>query len=433
MSAGLGGSSAVAAKAKLFVVYIVGGCGPNAIFTMRLALLGIDDAVLAIAKAGQRSGKAKIVMIDAVAQRAGEAADVAREAKVLDEWEAVFGADVAVLVASDNPERRIEQLRRVVQLQVPAIVSHPVCLSMLDAYEIDMIHRESPGALLPWMPARWHPATKVLGEAVLAGSDSPIGQVEQLTFERFLADRSRSAVLRQFAQDADMMQVIAGDAVKLHALGSTVGESTEGAYANLNVQMTCEDGLVCRWAVAPIEDRPGAKLTLIGTGGKMTLAIPQRLEDAWELETRVAGNTDRRTFPEWQPETIALDQLCAATAGELVQPTWTEAARTIELADTIDRSLKKGRTIDLHNEEFTDISTFKGTMASLGCGLLMLGLLLVVVVAIAHSLAKNAGWNRVANVFGNWPYLLLGVLGIFLLLQFLLLVGKPRDGGQNTS
>jgi predicted dehydrogenase len=401
---------------------------------MRLALLGIDDAVLAIAEAGQRSGKATIVMIDATAERAGEAATLGHEAKLVSDWENVLDAGVAdaVLVAGDDPTRRIEQLRRLIQLQLPALVSHPVCLSMLDAYELDMIHRESPGVLLPWIPARWHPAATGLWDVIEAGERSEIGRVEQVVLERFMPDRQRDNVLRQFAQDADMLQYLAGDATKLHALGSAVGESTAGAYLNLNVQMTCGDGLVCRWSVSPPEDQQVAQLTLVGSRGKAILQMPQRPGEPWQLESRLGGNSNRREFSGWDPAMLAINQLTAAISGELVEPTWTEAARTIELADTIDRSLKKGRTIDLHHEEFSDISTFKGTMASLGCGLLMLGLLLVVVVAIAHSIAKNAGWERVANVLGNWPYLLLGVLGVFLLMQLLLLVGKPREKEQES-
>ena len=71
-------------------------------------------------------------------------------------------------------------------------------------------------------------------------------------------------------------------------------------------------------------------------------------------------------------------------------------SRTVELAETIDTSLARGRTIDLHREDFTDIGTFKGTMTSLGCGLLMVGLALTVFVAVAGGVAAQMGWNQLA-------------------------------------
>jgi myo-inositol 2-dehydrogenase/D-chiro-inositol 1-dehydrogenase len=303
---------------------------------------------------------------------------------------------------------------------------------MLDAYELDMIHAESAGVLMPWLPVRFHPGVAELWDTIEAGERAAIGQVEQITLERFLPNRDRETVLRQFAQDADVLQYLAGDAFKLHAMGSTAGQSAAGVYGNLNIQINCGDGLVCRWSVAPLEDRPMGRLALVGSKGKAVLHIPERLTDSWQLETRLGGNTTKREFSQWDPSAIAIDRLSAAIAGEPIEPNWTEAARTIELADTIDRSLARGRTIDLHQEEYSDISTFKGTMASLGCGLLMLGLMLIVVVAIAHSIAVNAGWMQAAAILSNWPYLLLGVLGVFLLLQLFLLVGnkKPPSAAQ---
>ena len=63
-------------------------------------------------------------------------------------------------------------------------------------------------------------------------------------------------------------------------------------------------------------------------------------------------------------------------------------------------------------------------MASLGCGLLIAGLALVVFVAMARMLAVQAGWNGLVQILDFWPYLLLAVLGIYLVLQLLVLIGK---------
>jgi myo-inositol 2-dehydrogenase/D-chiro-inositol 1-dehydrogenase len=139
-----------------------------------------------------------------------------------------------------------------------------------------------------------------------------------------------------------------------------------------------------------------------------------------------------RDYPQWNAPEAALEMLSLAVASEEADSNWHDAARTVELADAIDRSLAKGRTIDLHHEEFSDVGTFKGTMASAGCGLLVVGLILVVVVALVHTLAAQAGWNWLARKLDGWPYLMLVVFGIFLLLQLLVFVGKSRpdqDGG----
>jgi myo-inositol 2-dehydrogenase/D-chiro-inositol 1-dehydrogenase len=87
--------------------------------------------------------------------------------------------------------------------------------------------------------------------------------------------------------------------------------------------------------------------------------------------------------------------------------------------------LRKGRTIELYFEEYTEESTFKGTMASIGCGLLLLGMFVMGAVAIAEQI--GVPYTRL------WPYVLAGVLGVFLILQLLMLVFRrgdtvPRDG-----
>src|SRR5262249_19638796 len=143
----------------------------------------------------------------------------------------------AVLLGADKPAERSEQLRRLIQAQMPVVVSHPLSLSMLEAYELDMIRNETQSIVLPYLPARWHPAAAEIGEMIADPTPSPIGAVEQIIFERFMRQRERDDVLRQFSCDVDLLQFVAGDANKLHALGSTSGGSP---YGSLTVQTTSE-------------------------------------------------------------------------------------------------------------------------------------------------------------------------------------------------
>jgi len=397
---------------------------------MRIALLGVDEATLAVATAAARDGHDEIV-IDASAARAAEAKSIARSARMIADWENALdtnSVDAVVVAANqpsgDQPDLRIEQLRRLIQTGIPTLVSHPINLSMLECYELEMIREESRSIVLPYLPARWHPVATEMHSLVEQGKSSAMGGIEQVVFERFLPQRNREGVLRQFAIDADLMQFVAGDATKMHALGSGTGTSV-GPYANLTVQMTCEQELVCRWCVSPVEDQPGGRLTLVGSQGKSVLWMPED-HSPWRLEIRTLPNATVKDYVDWDPASTALAKLAAAREGEPVDPTWAEAARTVELAETIDRSLARGRTIDLHREEFTDIGTFKGTMTSIGCGLLVAGLVLVVLVAMLHLLAVQAGWVQLANLLDRWPYLLLLVCGIYLLLQPLAFIGKSE-------
>ena len=98
---------------------------------------------------------------------------------------------------------------------------------------------------------------------------------------------------------------------------------------------------------------------------------------------------------------------------------WPDAARTIELAETIPRSVKRGRGIDLHQEEFSELGTFRGTMASLGCGIIMVGLFVVFIATLVGGVARAARWEFGERLASIWPYVILATLLLFLVLQFL--------------
>jgi hypothetical protein len=153
----------------------------------------------------------------------------------------------------------------------------------------------------------------------------------------------------------------------------------------------------------------------------------------WGFELSVAGSRlERQLDRDWNPAAAALDGLAEAIRGANIKPDWLDAGRSAELTETIDRSLKRGRTIELHYEEYSEASTFKGTMAAVGCCLLIVGLVLVVVVGVLEDFLR-----RRVPLIPKWPYVLLGVLGLFLALQLLLLAlrrepaatGKPVGAG----
>ena len=64
-------------------------------------------------------------------------------------------------------------------------------------------------------------------------------------------------------------------------------------------------------------------------------------------------------------------------------------------------------------------------MTSLGCGLLLLGMLVLGVVAIGEQMGLP--WLK------GWPYALLATFGLFLLLQLLMLVFRKEERGGSDS
>jgi predicted dehydrogenase len=385
---------------------------------IRLALLGIDAQTLAIALAATDSARFDLVGACEVESCLDQnvAAEFAMHfprIRRIDAWESLLTgqyADVVVVARSQFEDLRAEQLRKLIQTSVPVLTSQPVQDSMLVYYELDMIRRDTNSLVMPYLPERHHPAVQAVRNFVAQAGESPLGAIQHIDFQRRLGSPDKRVVSDQFARDVDIIRAVAGDMTRL---GAMAGAQSSDNFAGLGVQMTGPAGVSARWTVEPLHTEPGGQLTLLGSRGKATIEIrPDELP--WSLELAIGGKTDRQTFAVWNPAVEALDQLAQALQGEPVEPDWVDAARAVELAETIPRSLHKSRTIDLYYEDYTEQSTFKGLMASIGCGLLIFGLIVMGGVAIGDLMGLP--------VQRSWAYLLAGGMGIFLLLQLLMLV-----------
>ena len=391
---------------------------------MKLALLGADPDTLSLAREIVRSERHQLVWAGDLAAAEDYVRRLAPQAVVSNEWESLLagsGVDAVIVARDQDEERRAEQLRKLVQAAVPLLVSHPVHSSMLIYYELDMIRRETGGILIPYLPARYHSALQQLRGRLDSSAGEPadaqLGEVEQLIVDRMLAERREEAVLRQFAVDVDLMQLLCGPMNKVSAMAA----ASDNPFASLGVQLSGSGPALARWSVSPVEEQPGAKVTLLASRGKATLWMPAEQDD-WKLEFSGGQPSKPQMLDPWQPEEQALAALEAAIGGAPAAPDWLEASRDVELAEAIGRSLKKGRTVELHNEDYTEQATFKGTMTSLGCGVLMAALVMLPVAAVAAKL--GCPWAR------YWAWILLAMLVLFLAMQGLGLLFGQRESGK---
>ena len=393
---------------------------------MKLAILGADSTTLEVARTAAATAEHEVVWLadlgSAPSELAGQLQQVAPRARVAGTWEDLLDPKLvdAVVVASGDEDLRAAQLRTLVQVGIPLLIAHPVVDSMLIYFELDMIRRETHSVMVPYLPDRWHPGVAAIAAAFRAGTNSPIGAVEQVVLERHLRDRSRQAVRWQFARDADTLRAVCGDILRLGAMGS----AADSGYQSLGVQMTGSDERLIRWSVAPAESAPWGRLSLFGTSGRMQVTMHADRTPWTRAVTRAESPESTTAYDAWDPAAAALERLEAAVAVRPTDSEWTDAARSVELMETIDRSLKRGRTIDLHNEDYSEAGTFKGLMASLGCGLLIVGLLLIMGIALAEDAARALKVR--IPLIDKWPYLLVGLLAVFLMLQFLSLVMKKK-------
>ena len=383
---------------------------------IRIALLGADEVTLALTQAVVADHRFELVGACELDNAGPSLAHLGRLRR-FEHWESLLdpsAVDAVIVARGANEDLRADQLRKLVQAAMPVLVAHPVVASMLVYYELDMIRRDTRSAVVPYLPLRHHPGVSAVAELVAEGASSPVGRVEQVVFDRQLTRPDKPAVLTAFARDVDVVRAVAGDMTRLGAMAA--GHKSE-SYAGLGVQMSGPGAVVARWSVGPADASSAARLTVLGDRGKAELDL--RDDAPWRLQVTAAGQTTAREFDPWNPAAAALDQLALAIGGAAPSPDWVDASRAIELTETIDRSLAKGRTIELYYEDYTEQGTFKGTMASVGCGLLMLTLGLLVFVALAEQMGLP--------FLKYWPHVVVGGLAVFLLAQLLMLVFRRGD------
>ena len=407
---------------------------------MKLALIGADEEALQLVRWAVFAGGHQLLAAYDTGPLASEVAAIAADVRLGDDWESlVLGTQAdAVIVARgqagtseatgiSDDERRADQLRKLAQAAVPMLVVCPACESII-GFEIEMIRRESGGVIVPFIPGQGHTAIVEAAHWLSAPDQSPIGPVEQVVFERRQEDRSRGAVLLQFARDVSLLRQLIGTVRGVTAAGPSprLGRDPLGpkprelpALANLSATLTGDPDAPARWSIEPAAEGPGGRLTLVGAAAKGVLEMP--LDRPWSV---AIGNGPPRTCSQCSDYQSALRRLAdAIDARSASDAAWLDACRDQEAAEAIDRSLARGRTIELFNEEHTEEESFKGVMAVGGC-LLLLGALCVVFVAtIVEGLRLPL---RDWAVWRYWPVYLLVPIVVFLLLQVLQVAVKKN-------
>jgi hypothetical protein len=429
---------------------------------MNLALVGEDASARRLVEAALESGRWSLAWRSETRSMTTD-----QQAPERDDWESVadFTADVVVLSSADRVERRADQLRLLAQAGATVAVANAETLGQITCYEMDMIRAASEARIVADVVERLHPAIARL-QTLIGDGDSPnradrdwLGPVEQVTITRGIADRGAANVLARLARDIDLVRALGGDVTRLSAVGAAA--STERAHGDaephardftgLNVHLTTQR-FPAQWSIdRDIPDGAG-RLVIYAARGRAALTIdgPQWTLTVSQAAQGTADAPDRggdfvhatplpdvatalpeivETFEPWRPEIAWLEQIEATERGEPIAPDWLDIARAVDAADMVEVSLRRGRTVDLYNEAYTEQGTFKGVMGIAGCGLLLLALFVLLAAAVGQKAARLAGFDGLAALLGHWHYALLALLVVFLVLQ-LFSFAAPRPSRQ---
>jgi myo-inositol 2-dehydrogenase/D-chiro-inositol 1-dehydrogenase len=178
-------------------------------------------------------------------------------------------------------------------------------------------------------------------------------------------------------------------------------------------------------------DPERARLTVNGSAGSLTLEYDPTHDAPARLIRRAASATGGtiEDLPPWDAHWAIVHALLGTLKGQggtslASRPDLSDGTRAMELSEAVVRSLRRGRTIDMHYESISEEATFKSIMTSTGC-VILLGCLLLVPLALAGPALGIGGTIYIA-------YLIPPVLVAFTVLQ-VLRFGIGKEGREKPS
>jgi len=326
---------------------------------------------------------------------------------------AAFGA----AVVGGEPEFRAEALRRVAAVGLPAVCLHPPGPDSEAYYQVAMSRAETGAVIVPDLPARLHPGVAALRDALASGE---LGAYRGLLYETTGEPADGDFARHAFARAVDLVRALVGEVEAVTATGDPPGDRpVEG----LVVQLRVEGSRRAEVRIAAGSPKP-ARLTLTGARGSLSLETTAGGDGPSRLVRRGADGGETVTDYEiWDSRSALLGVLADAASGNEVHPDLADGTRAMEVSEGVVRSLRRGRTVELHYEDISEAGSFKSVMTSVGC-LVLLSILVVVPVALAGPALGIGGTIYLAYAL---PPLLVG----FVVLQ--LLRFAVRDAGDGRS
>jgi predicted dehydrogenase len=299
----------------------------------------------------------------------------------------------AVIVAG-GPGERLDQLRRVLQSERPALCVHPVDAKPDGAYEINMLQGDTHQVVLPILPFAASSTIAAVAEKLQSEPPPRLIEIEYRERDEVLFEGDGSAGGPRFP-GWEILRRLGGAVAEVQAFAR---EEAVHRGEPVTMQGRFENGTLFRAAYLPAQAEAMLRITVIDSGGETvaeSLAVKeadfQRLVESFE-----AAVTRQRTAPR------ALPGAGPATAhGDAIS--WHDEIRAAELDAAARRSIERRRAVTLEYQTVNEEIGFKGTMTLVGCGMLWaIPVLLLISVWFPY-----VGWLIIPILFG------------FLLLQLL--------------
>jgi predicted dehydrogenase len=398
---------------------------------MNLAILGTDSTVLVFIEAAISLGHQVVWVGDVQSENAVALQQLFPTLTPEPDWEIVLDHALADAVivgqGTQHENERFERVKRLVADGIATVVTFPFSTSVLPYYELDMVRREVGGILLTLGSWTQAPPLRQLAKLITDGRGD-IGQIRGISWVRQLATFGRVVVLESLAVDAEAILGLVGDITKVSAFGPAHDSED---FSGLSVQLQGAAKIPVHWSAARADGEITALLTLVGDKGQLEVAIPHPANagieangDPWVLRNVADPEVPINHLASHNgplQTCTRLDQAVHEQSPTRGEAEWDQAVKAVEIVDAVQFSLQRGRTVDVHHQQLTEQLAFRGMMSIFGCGLLLLGFLILLAAGVL-------GDTFYPPLFAWWPVGLALLLVLFLLLQLV-----PHTRGGSTS
>jgi myo-inositol 2-dehydrogenase/D-chiro-inositol 1-dehydrogenase len=328
----------------------------------------------------------------------------------LDEALATAGIDLAIV--GGPLEFRSEALRRAAAEGLAIVCLHPPGADSEAYYQVALSRSETGAVVVPDLPLRLHPGVARLRQAI---ATAELGTLRGIRHECPANPAGGDLARTAFPRIVDVVRALMGEVEALTASGDPPGERPD---IELVVQLRGTQGRkaeVRTWT-GPAEP---ARLGVNGSEGSLTLEYDPSFREPARLIHRAGprGGEQIEDLEPWDSYAAIMETLlgCLESRGQQSVtepgPNLNDGTRAMELSEAAVRSLRRGRTIDLHYEAISEDSSFKSIMTSTGCMILMAALLILPLALAGSALGIN--WTIYL------AYFIPPVLVVFAVLQVL--------------
>ena len=352
---------------------------------MRYALVGCDRESVELVTALARVDNARVVS----GHLCGSQAEMLRELlpgiALSDTWEELLGGPPldGIIVSRDRGETwRGAALRQLTRAGARLVLVHPACDAAL-AWELDAIRIDARAQLLahaPLFPAelRGH-----LRRWLAAGEHSPIGACRQLLIEAPLAEPTSQQVRARCARDALHAAQWLGPVTRVDAHGELLGADR---WERLSAELETADGCLIRWLVVPPAGPRSGVWTLLGTKGRIVITLS---DDAARRRWSITGDAESLAGAGESDEADeAIGWLLDHARCETAPPLWSDVARSLDVAESVARSARAARPVELAVGSAGQERSLKVLVAT-GLCLVLLALVAVLVFGVIWEILRG--------------------------------------------